>query len=581
MEMKIRSRLRSPVVAIFALVLLAIVTGFAGVTATDYHQTIALSERLSQAMARLLEEHAKRTFDAADLVLDHFVEEGRLDMNRLTTPEQHEHARRLQARLPEQGSVWVHDTNGQAVLSSLGFPPPPVNVGDREYFRAHADGAQFVVGELVEGRYTRQRLFTISRRIDGPGGFLGIAVAPITAAYFQHFWNSLGLGPGSVLALFREDGAMIVRSAEGVVTGKRYTSSMIIAPHRDSDAGTFRGLSIIDGVDRILSYKKVRDLPVYAVAGIAISDALAPFWQRLWRNAALTAVVTAGAFVLGWLVFRSIGREEDATKRLAQALAEQRRAAVLLQAAKDEAEAAEAAAARANLAKSKFLAVASHDLRQPIQSLFLFSSVLRNQLGGHPATVTLDHMSMVLAGLKSLLDSVLDVARLEAGGVTPMPGPFPVGELLAQMDAEYSLRAAAKGLHLKVIGCNAVVVSDRKLLEQMVRNLVENALRYTQTGRILMGCRRRLGSIDVCVADTGCGIAAEDLKHIFEEFHQVGNGERGQAQGLGLGLSIVRHLSRLLEHPVSVASRLGSGSMFCIRIPRQAAVHNHETAAVR
>lgn len=583
MEMIVRSRLRSPVYAIFALVLLVIVTGFAGVTATDYYQTIAHSERLSQAMARLLEEHAKRTFDAADLVLDRLVEEGRLGTERLSTHHFHERARRLQARLPEEGSIWVHDANGQAVLSSLRFPPPPINVGDREYFRAHAEGAPFIVGELVEGHYTDQRLFTVSRRIeDSSGKFLGIAVAPITAGYFQNFWNSLGLGAQSVLGLLREDGAVIVRqSSEGAVVGARYTHETLFAPFYDAEGGTFRLPSVIDGVDRIYSYKKIRGLPVYAITGIGMSDALAPFWQRFWRNAALAAAVTAGACMLGWLVARSISREEDATRRLAQALDEQRSAALQLTAAKEEAEAAEAEAARANLAKSKFLAVASHDLRQPIQSLFLFSSVLRNQLEGPPATITLDHMAMVLAGLKSLLDSVLDVARLESGGVVPTRAPFSVGELLAQMGAEYRLRAAEKGLQLRVVGCNATVVSDRKLVEQMVRNLVENALRYTQTGRILVGCRHRADSIDICVADTGCGIASDDLQLIFEEFHQIGNVEGDRAQGLGLGLAIVRHLSRLLNHPVSVASRPGRGSTFCIRIPRQAAVHHHETAAVR
>lgn len=237
-----------------------------------------------------------------------------------------------------------------------------------------------------------------------------------------------------------------------------------------------------------------------------------------------------------------------------------------MQAAVAQAEEAQAEAERANVSKSKFLAAASHDLRQPVQSLFFFLSALGSHVkpGGEK---TLAHATEALGALKSLLDSLLDISRLDAGAVEPETQEFPVSALLSQIDAEFKPLADAKGLHWHVVGSTATVRSDPALLGRMLRNLVQNAIRYTDTGSVLLTCRAVGDTLRIETQDTGIGIPADKLDTIFEEFQQVGNQHRDRSQGLGLGLAIVRRLAVLLGHQVEVQSTVGEGSRFTVSLP--------------
>ncbi|HYG89576.1 MAG TPA: PAS domain S-box protein [Azospirillum sp.] len=227
-------------------------------------------------------------------------------------------------------------------------------------------------------------------------------------------------------------------------------------------------------------------------------------------------------------------------------------------------------AEQANLAKSKFLAAASHDLRQPLQSLFLFAHVLRAQVGEGKARETLGALQKGLDAMKGLLDSLLDVSRLDAGSVTVDIRSVSVAELLDAIDTAYARIAANKGLSWTVESCTAVVHSDPTLLGQLLRNLIENAIRYTPHGAIRVACRKDGDTLHIEVHDTGVGIPSEHIDRIWEEFHQVGNPERDREKGLGLGLAIVRRLSELLEHPVTVCSEPGRGSVFTVAVPLDA-----------
>ncbi|QCG89043.1 ATP-binding protein [Azospirillum sp. TSH100] len=229
--------------------------------------------------------------------------------------------------------------------------------------------------------------------------------------------------------------------------------------------------------------------------------------------------------------------------------------------------AAKAEADRANLAKSKFLAAASHDLRQPVQAMMLFQSALEERLGEHPAAPLLGSLGDAMGGLRMLLDSLLDVSKLDAGLIVPQPRDIQLGQLLDRLAAEYHLQAAARGLRLRVVRSGVTVRSDPALLERMVRNLIENALRYTECGGVLIGCRRQGGWVRIEVIDTGIGIEPDKQDEVFEEFIQVGNPERDRAKGLGLGLAVVRRLGHLLSHEITVRSTPATGSAFGIRVP--------------
>ncbi|MBP2232129.1 signal transduction histidine kinase/CheY-like chemotaxis protein [Azospirillum agricola] len=234
--------------------------------------------------------------------------------------------------------------------------------------------------------------------------------------------------------------------------------------------------------------------------------------------------------------------------------------------ARQEAVMALMVAERANAAKTHFLAAASHDLRQPVQSLVLLTSALAARLGDHPASSLVGSIETSMEALCRLLDAILDVSKLDAGTVSPNVQAVSLGAIFERLDAEYRLRAAEKGIGFRSVPNSLTLCADPALLERIIRNLVENALRYTDSGRILLGCRRGPSGLRIQVFDTGIGIPPEHLERIFHEFYQVSNPARDRGKGLGLGLAIVDRLARLLGYRVHVASWPGKGSCFTLEI---------------
>ena len=224
-------------------------------------------------------------------------------------------------------------------------------------------------------------------------------------------------------------------------------------------------------------------------------------------------------------------------------------------------------AERANQAKSRFLAAASHDLRQPFQAMSLFHHILVSKLTDPQQFEIAAKLGEALTTGNALLSTLLDTSALEAGNVLPRVVDFDFHEIAARLTTEIADQAIDRGLSLRVVPCSARVRSDPILLERMLRNLLVNALRYTVRGRILMGCRRRDGRMIVEVWDTGPGIPEDQLSAIFEDFYRCGTDQRDSTRGLGLGLSIVRRTAEILDHPVTVRSRLGHWTAFAISVP--------------
>ncbi|HYE49381.1 MAG TPA: ATP-binding protein, partial [Azospirillaceae bacterium] len=262
---------------------------------------------------------------------------------------------------------------------------------------------------------------------------------------------------------------------------------------------------------------------------------------------------------------RARARAEVEAQRANAAAAERARA--LAEQAGAEAEAARRQAERANAAKTKFLAAASHDLRQPFQSMRLFHHLLTGDPPPERRADALARLGEAMEAGEELLNALLDVSTLEAGQVTPKPQPVALEEVVAAEASQFAALAAEKGLRLRVAACRGAVMTDPILLKRMLRNLVANAVRYTERGGILVGCRRRGDRWRIEVWDTGIGIPEGQVRAIFEDFHQLGNPERDRSRGLGLGLSVVDRMARLLDHPVEVRSRPGRGSCFSISVP--------------
>ena len=241
-------------------------------------------------------------------------------------------------------------------------------------------------------------------------------------------------------------------------------------------------------------------------------------------------------------------------------ITEQRRTGDALQAAKREAE-------LATIAKSRFLAIASHDLRQPLQTLALLQGLLAKTVQGDRQRELVSRLDATLGGMAGVLNALLDITQIEAGIVRAEKLNFPIGGLLERLRGEFAYHAQAHDLELHMVPCAASVHSDPQLLEQMIRNLLSNALKYTKGGRVLLGCRRRRGMLSIEVWDTGVGIRADELQAIFDEYHQVDNATREASRGFGLGLSIVKRLGDLLNHHIRVRSQPGRGSVFSIEVP--------------
>ncbi|MDR3436947.1 chemotaxis protein CheB [Telmatospirillum sp.] len=229
-------------------------------------------------------------------------------------------------------------------------------------------------------------------------------------------------------------------------------------------------------------------------------------------------------------------------------------------------ETAERHAQQANFAKTRFLAAASHDLRQPLQTLALVQGLLAKSVEGEKAQKLVARFDETLGAMSGMLNALLDINQIEAGNVSPEIVSFPLNDLLQRVASEFLYHAQAQGLALHVVACDLSVESDPRLLEQMLRNLLSNALKYTRHGKVLLGCRRHPGHLSIEVWDTGVGIPEEEFQAIFEEYHQLDNAVREQSRGLGLGLSIVQRLGVLLGHRVYIRSHPGKGSVFSIDV---------------
>jgi two-component system, sensor histidine kinase len=274
----------------------------------------------------------------------------------------------------------------------------------------------------------------------------------------------------------------------------------------------------------------------------------------------LAAVLTTAA-ALGLVLLRHrLWHREQRTRLILEARAR------LLQSERD-------AALRADQDKSRFVAIASHDLRQPVHALGLFAATLQKRLTNTPDEALARNFLRAVDDLEHSFSSMLDISRLEAGCAAPLTHTFPLRDLFRRLHMQYAGHAEVSGLGLRFSTGGKSVTSDPQLLERIVGNLIQNAIKYTTQGGVVVVARSTRTHINVEVWDTGSGIGPTELPMIFQEFYQVGRagglggGRRDRSQGLGMGLAIVKRLTELLGHRLEVASRPGHGTMFRVGVP--------------
>jgi signal transduction histidine kinase/CheY-like chemotaxis protein len=302
-------------------------------------------------------------------------------------------------------------------------------------------------------------------------------------------------------------------------------------------------LSPIRGMDLLLCA-----IPVSLGLNIAINSGRAPLPELV------TQVMVAMAILV---VSRQRNRHWRQNTR---ALIEQGDRIRELEAERDE-------AARSDLEKSRFLAIASHDLRQPVHALALFSATLHRRLQHTAEEPLVRNMTRAIDGLERSFNALLDISRLDAGTMAPALQTFSLRDLFRRLHMHYGGQAELAGLGLRFSPGGKSVHSDPQMLERVLGNLIQNAIKYTEHGGIVVVARSTPTTVNVEVWDTGAGISAVELPRIFDEFYQIGRGERDRSHGLGMGLAIVKRLVSSLGHTLTVKSRQGRGTMFRVGIP--------------
>ncbi|TAN60842.1 MAG: sensor histidine kinase, partial [Magnetospirillum sp.] len=452
-----------------------------------------------------------------------------------------------------------HAALGIVVVTSLPSSHK-VNVADRPWFQALATGREMVVGPLIQSRYRKALVFTVGRRISGDdGSFAGVVSVGIDAEFFTDFHKSLVLGRHGYVAAIVDDMVMLRQPNPEAYVGASVRAGRGSRMAAVEPTGTLRSISPLDGVDRMVSYRTVAGFGVLVRAGMAMEDILAPWRQTALLVLSAVVVVTFSLIVLALMVFRGLAREEAFTAGLEAAVGDRT----------EEAERRAEEARQANESKTRFLAAASHDLRQPLQAAGMFTEVLATRVTEPAQVQVVERLRQSIEATNSLLTTLLDVSALEAGKVTPNIATFRLMPLLTGLVDQIEPEASARGLVIGVAPTSAVVSSDPVLLERLLRNLLVNAVRYTETGGVLVGCRYRGRDVAILVCDTGVGIPSDKVGEVFEDFIRLdGPSDQRGGRGLGLGLGVVRRMSVLLGHKLELRSVPGKGSCFGVVVRR-------------
>lgn len=556
---------------------LAVLVAFVVDLALSRQRDLEDGRQRLQRFAGMMADHTAHAFEAADVVLRDMVTD--LGVNhpkwREWSPSRGwEYVSQRHPRsLPQLRDVILFDDEGDQRFVSTFFPPPRINVADRPYFQSLAKGTEAVTFGPFVGRNTGRYAYALARRLqDGLSRFSGVAFAAIEPGYFSDFcWRN---------RLSDEFEAVLV-NAKGVIAAScrpvdptRHASFLGARADEVLLGGVLRnqlpeaGLSSVAGVMiAIAPVNNFADLRIIAV--IPEATLLAPWTRRTLEFSLFASLVIIVLLAGGWLVRRQIRELSQVTTALEEHrrhLEERvREATAELAYKKEEAE-------RSSTAKSRFLAAASHDLRQPLHALSLFATDLQRQVrSGQTAGLErlAEQITTSTGVLGELLDSLLDVSRLDVAGIKTNLNPFAVQDVFDRLAASFKRSAQAKRIQLRFRPTTAFVMSDMTLIERLLANLVSNAVRYTpQGGRVLVAARRQGEQLRIEVRDSGIGIAPEHQAAIFAEFYQVGNTAREQNKGLGLGLSIVDRLAYALGAPIYLRSQPGLGTTFAIALPR-------------
>lgn len=449
--------------------------------------------------------------------------------------------------------ISIADRTGLMVQSTLPLPPG-ISIGDRPHFRTFVEDPsdRLYVSSPVVGRVSKKMSIQLVRPILKNGEFVGAIVASINPLTLQQYFSSLPpLLPGSTVAIVgRQDGKVLARFSRNEITwGQSVRQSPLWRELSTKRSGLLQSRSVIDSKNRILGFHQVAAYPMYVAVGAEYDRWIVLRDLRFWMVTGVMIGLTAALYALHRLLRR---RESDQQKLITQLRLSREREA------------------EANRMKSNFIASVSHELRTPLNSILGFSDLIREQANNEQLRRFGDLIYQSGSHLHALVNTLLDLAKIEAGRMDVQREDVDVGSMLATLVEVHRVSAVKKRLdmrfNLSLREGEAIILStDRTKLAQVVNNVLHNAVKFTETGSVTVDADLRGGTFHIGVADTGVGIAEADLSRVFDRFETVA--QDPAAGGSGLGLALSRDLIHLMGGTISLTSKVGVGTRVEIMLP--------------
>jgi signal transduction histidine kinase len=539
-----------------AVVLLTIVLGSVGggiavyATWTDYVESVASVERRVADLARLLDDHFTHALQATDLLLVHVAEHVRAEGLGGLAPESLNWAevKAAVSGFAHLESLFILDPNGRLVAGSS-VAAPAVEIANADFVPAIGGGARSMVGQVTRDPWSGAYVFPVVRSLSGPSGaFSGIAVANIRVSFFKGLYHGLNLGADPALGVYRLDGSILVREplAESDIGHNMSDNPIFTRYLPQAPIGTYHGRSSYDGVERIVSYRKVEARQLLVWVAMSQVEALKPWERRLYRNAGLATFGLAITVVLTVMALRAVNRESQAKADLLQS---------------------NQSLQRANAELERFAEIAAHHLQEPLRSIASYAQLLERRLESQVSGDVKEFLHYLVSGsndMKQLLHDLHRYTALQQG--EPPAREVALNDVVARAVAQLQPRIRATGTELE-LGELPRIHGDAIQMQMLFRQLFENALTYRSPSRplrIAVWAERWENSWMIAVRDNGMGVDPRFKERIFRIFERLHPRER--FPGTGIGLAICRKIVERHGGHISCSTDQSEGTTFTFTV---------------
>lgn len=538
---------------LFAAVLLALTWSAVGYKArSEREQQLQSTIRSNGNLARAFEEHTVRTLAAVDQTVLFLKYQYERFGERIDIGDYVREGMIISGLFNQLGII---DERGTYLLSNLP-DHKRIDLSDREHFRVHRDNPRegLFVSKPVLGRASGKWSLQLTRRIDRPDGtFGGVVVISVDPFYFTRLYSEVDLGQRGVVVLVGDDGVIRARrSGDEVSTGQEVGDSPLFTRFAGIDAGSYVSPSRVDGLNRILAFRRLQGYPLTVIVGVDEAEAMAPVDERVRGYRAFAALASGVIVMFALAATVMLRRQRAISARL---------------------EASQARAEEANRLKTEFLASMSHELRTPLNGIIGYAEYLRDAATGGDerrfAGVILQSGQHLLA----LVNSILDLSKVEAGRLELSMAEVALSTLVDEAVAAHRPTAAAKGLTLDASidpTLPPTLRCDRTRVLQVLNNLLHNAVKFTERGEVSLRVASTDDGVAFVIRDTGCGIPAAFQPVLFQKFRQADAFVTRRHGGTGLGLALSRELASRMGGTLTVTSTVGEGSEFTFVLPQGA-----------